>query len=526
MSLKLKKETIKLNEVVYAQYAQTAVESDIIVPDVKPDILKILQVEGVAVVTQKMVQQDKIVIQGNVNMNILYIPDGDGAGRVKSMTSAQMFTHVVDTPGVRPNMSLFCEAEVEGIEFSVLNSRKMNTRINVGVNVKAFNPMEIEVATDMQDEGNLQTKGEIIRASNVVFEGEKEVVVRDLVEVPNGKPPVYEVFKLDARVNEREVMILENKIVVKGEIDVCTLYSSIEFKAIDGEDFEREVETVNFMEHQIPFNEVLDIEGLAENMDGELDYSVKEVFFDIVADGAGDRRVINLELTVSANVHATETMEIHSIEDAYSTDGDIDIKKGLYNIEQLIGRTTAQISHRDLAPVLSELPSISQLINCKAKPIVTGISVEEGKAVVQGMIETNILYLSNDMNNPVCAVKHKSEFSHIVEIVGMEDKVVCEAKLDVNHLTFNMTTDREVELRFVVGLAARAVKATQTEIIEEIHWIDGGAVDPRPSIVIYFVQRGDTLWDIAKRYKTTPASIIETNGLDGDTLAVGQQLMI
>jgi len=527
MSLKLKKEIIKLNEVVYAQYGQTMVESDIIVPDVKPDILKILQVDGTAIVTQKMVQQDKIVIQGNVNMNILYHPDGgDTPGRVKSMTSTQMFTHVVDAAGVRPNMSMFCEAEVENVDFTFLNSRKMNVRLGVGVNVKAFNPMEIEVATDMQEDSNLQTKGEIIRASNVVFEGEREVTVRDQVEVPAGKPAIAEIFKIDTRVNEREIMILENKIVIKGDIDVCTLYSSVDFAAVDGEDFEREVETVNFMEHQIPFNEVLDIEGLMDNMDGEIDYSVKEIFFEIAPDGSGDKRVINLELTVCANVHATEIMEIHSIEDAYSTDGDVEIKKGLYNIEQLIGRSSAQISHRDLAPISSDMPSIAQLINCKSKPMVTGINVEDGKAHVVGMVETSILYLSSDISNPVCAVKHKSEFTHLIEINGMEDQVVCEAKLDVNHVTFNMTTDREVELRFIISLNARAVKATQTEIIEEIHWLECAKIDPRPSIVIYFVQKGDTLWDIAKRYKTTPAAIIEANALEGDTLSVGQQLMI
>ena len=526
MSLKLKKEVIKLNEVVYAQYGQTMVETDIIVPDVKPDILKILQVDGVAIVTQKLVQQDKIVIQGNINMNILYAPDSNDGVKVRAMNSTQMFTHVVDAPGARPNMSLFCEAEVENVEFAFLNSRKMNVRVNVGVNVKAFNPMEIEVATDMQDTDNLQTKGEIIRASNVVFEGEREVTVRDQIEVPSGKPAMNEVFKIDTLVRQREVMIVENKIVVKGEIDVCTLYSAVDFAAVEGEEFEREVETVNFMEHQIPFNEVLDVEGLLESMDGEVDYTVKEIFFDISADSAGDKRVLNLELTIAANVHATEVMEINSIEDAYSTDGDIEIKKGMYNIEQLIGRSSAQISHRDLAPILSDLPPIAQLINCKAKPMVAEIAVEDGKASVQGVVETHILYLSHDASNPVCAVKHKSEFSHIVEINGMEDKVMCEAKLDVEHVTFNMTTDREVELRFIIGLAARAVRATQTEIIEEIHWLESAAIDPRPSIVIYFVQKGDTLWDIAKRYKTTPAAIIESNGLDGDTLAVGQQLMI
>ena len=110
----------------------------------------------------------------------------------------------------------------------------MNVRLGVGVNVKAFNPMEIEVATDMQDDENLQTKGEIIRASNVVFEGEREMTVRDQVEVPTGKPPIADVLKIDTRINEREIMMLENKIVIKGDIDVMTLYSSVDFAAADG----------------------------------------------------------------------------------------------------------------------------------------------------------------------------------------------------------------------------------------------------------------------------------------------------
>ena len=46
-----------------------------------------------------------------------------------------------------------------------------------------------------------------------------------------------------------------------------------------------------------------------------------------------------------------------------------------------------------------------------------------------------------------------------------------------------------------------------------------------PSIVLYFVQKNDTLWDIAKRYHTKTNYIEELNGLS-DTLEEGMQLLI
>ena len=46
-------------------------------------------------------------------------------------------------------------------------------------------------------------------------------------------------------------------------------------------------------------------------------------------------------------------------------------------------------------------------------------------------------------------------------------------------------------------------------------------------ITVYFVQSGDELWDIAKRYHTTSEDILGTNKLESDvTLGVGQQLLI
>lgn len=43
---------------------------------------------------------------------------------------------------------------------------------------------------------------------------------------------------------------------------------------------------------------------------------------------------------------------------------------------------------------------------------------------------------------------------------------------------------------------------------------------------VYVVQKGDTLYSIAQRYNTTPSAIISLNNLSTDVLSVGQTLTI
>ncbi len=49
----------------------------------------------------------------------------------------------------------------------------------------------------------------------------------------------------------------------------------------------------------------------------------------------------------------------------------------------------------------------------------------------------------------------------------------------------------------------------------------------RPSIIIYMIQKDDTLWDIAKRYNTTVDEIVLANNvLSPTTLMPGEKIII
>ena len=515
MGINLLKENIRTGEVVCQKYSQTMVESDVIVPDVKPDIKKVLEVSGSVCITQKLIQQDKAFIQGVVKMTVLYVPDGEVLGKIKSLCMSQEFNHSIDCRGAMPDMQLSAEADLESFDHTLINSRKLKLRCVMGIGIKVTRPTVLPLTTGVENAENIALRKERLRICNGTDGAECQIIIREQLDLPPGKPAIGEILKVTAAPSSTELCMMENKAVAKGQVRLCTLYSGEE----DGG-------SIQFMEHTLPFTEILDVDGSSEGMEGEVEYSVNDMYYEVRDDSDGEARSLGIELVLGANVKGNEIAEIEAVTDAYSLCGGLDLTNKTYHLEQLLDNSTAELSHKDQAQLPPMLPKLRQVCDVNANAKIERITVDGDQVTAFGTVHTNILYLSADDATPVSSFNHISEFSQSFVVPGAGSDTACDARAFMEHVSYTLSGDDSLELRFVIGLTVKSLKTGSTVLVDDMaEYVPEDAV-PLPCIVLYFVQKGDTLWDIAKRYHTTVEELKSLNRLDGDLIHPGQQIKI
>jgi len=92
-----------------------------------------------------------------------------------------------------------------------------------------------------------------------------------------------------------------------------------------------------------------------------------------------------------------------------------------------------------------------------------------------------------------------------------------------------MLSPRETEVRFQLAFNTQVAKEVETSIISNIT-IEEMAPEllaNQPSMRVYIVQPGDTLWKIAKRYNTPLDEIVAINELESPSkITTGQKLLM
>ena len=506
--MELNKTKICLKDAAIEGSTQAMADSEVIVPDTKPDILKILQVDAETVITDRSVENGKLLISGRVDYNILYIPDSEGE-KIKSIKTTADFRQAVSCPGVGDGSASIVEAAAERVEFNVVNSRKLRLRTIIALNYEVFDIKEYEITCSTDDE-NAECLTKKFRFENIANDSEHEFTVKESIEIPSGQPSISEILKADARVSDIEYKTVTGKVIIKGSVDVNVLYTDDE-----GE--------IRFTGAELPFTEVLDAEGVGECTVCELNTDLINIICEAEPDRDGDMRIVSIDIDIVTHVTGIDIEEEEVLCDCFKPYSATECRTETINVTKTSERPSLENSIREIIEFPREAPTVNGVYNVVANAVISKAAHNSGRIICEGKLEVYVLYVTDAPDDPVYSIKKDIPFSYMLECDNINGNENIALKANVTHMSYNLNSAGELELRCVLIING---KLTENEEIANITDVVIRQRDERRGIVICFVSGNESLWDVAKRYSVPQYKIAKYNKLEADTIESGTKLFI
>ena len=501
MENSIKKANIWLSETIYKGKGQSVCQADVIVPDIMPDVLKVLQVEGKSVIENKVISEGKISVRGRVDCTIIYLPEN--MGRIKSIEYSVPFSYAEKVQGAEDNMLFMAEAEVVHLEYQLVNSRKIGIKAIVETEAEVIGNSDVEYVCP-GEETSAQVREKHIETNNIKVCEEKDVVLSETVSLPD---KTENIIKTNVAVIKQEYKVINNKIVVKGEMCVKVLYCRT-----DG--------GFDCLKHDIPFTEIVEFTGINEKHEVLANIKVKEVKWKLqnTAEGKG----LLLDITASVSVRAGEVAEFDITCDIYGIGEKIvpDIRKvplkKYYETKKVLKELREIVSLEENQPGIEKIFDLSSNIN------IAECKVKKGETAVNCEIKCSVTYISDKEEEKIQTIKFSVPFEIMTENSG--DITETEARVKVKD--YSVTSgERGIEAVITVEAEIRPFYVWDENIVTDIK-VEEKSGEKRPAIVLYYVQNGDTMWEIAKKYQSKISAIEEINKISSDSLAPGTMILI
>lgn len=502
MPIELQKDVFSVDRVIGQEASQAIIEGDILVPDTKPDISRIISVDGTMEINKKEVAENCINVEGLIRFKILYVSDR-GDEPLYSIDSSTGFKHSIPIEGLTPKMRGEVQGELEHVGYSLNNERKIGIKAVIDLKGTGIETVQQQLTRDILGVEDIQILRENLRYATVAGEAVAETLVKDTFEVESHEAPIKEILKWDAVAVEKETKVTDNKVIASGNLVVELLYLA------DDED-----STLMMMKKEVPFTQFIEMNHVDADMRYKLKMTVERMNTEVRENIQGERKIVEVEAVAKSAVKVLDTVTREMVVDAYAPSKPLKVHKSPVNWKEHVGMNRSHALIREVLDLPATHPEIDTLFSVQVKPILTDYHLVEDKAVIEGVLEATVLYRAIDAVQPLYSFMQEVPFRHYVDILGLKEDMEANIDLHLEDVDTHMINSVQVDLKVNLGATCEAYAHKSMEVVQEVEEMEMEATQGRrPSLTVYFMQPGDTLWKVAKRYQTTVKHILETNHL-------------
>lgn len=505
MLVEASKETLCINQIIGQKTDTAIIEEDFVVPDIKPDILNAINTSGTVCIFKKEVMDGKIKIDGQVNAYIIYLTDGEQSV-IRSLNTNLNFSQTIDFNDLKIGMMVQNDIRIKQIECRVLNGRKINVRVILEIDLKAYSNENLEFIKEISEIKNIQLLKETLNINSLLGSGNTKVYAKDTVVIDN-IDELAEIMKVNVEVKNEEVKVSYNKILVKAESIVKIMYLTVDGRIC--------TKTAS-----IPIMGFVDMPDVTDESICDVKYEIKNM---LLKPNSMEEHSIYVEIEIDVNCNVYQNKQLDIIQDLYSPSVNLAYK------QKIIKTMSQKQIVKDLCPIREKqiIPEIgnNKIYDVDIRPYILSQNIMSDRIVYEGEIEIKFIFASEDNIN----LDTKTviiPFDYNMNCVGITKDSKISTNIEITMQDFVIMPDQSIDIKIDLQFIVDTFKNKNINVIEEVN-IEENRDNEKYSIIIYYIKQGDTLWKIAKRFRSTMDAIATLNGIeDANNLQIGEQLFI
>lgn len=505
--MNITKQTVYTNETILEQTIEQPIDTDFTLPDYCPEIVKILKCRVVPKLNSKAISGGSLNIDGIAFVTLVYRDEND---------KICCFEHEVNFQKNIPienNSNEICSVDIflnnEYMNCRAITSRKMDIHGVVSIKVKISGNKGNEIVADIDME-DIQLKRENLPATNPLGMAEKIVVLEEELELNIGNNSIKSILRSDSRAIVEDCKLVSNKAVIKGYIVINVLYCTDD-------------ERIEFYENRIPFNQIVDmnIEGIDCRLDGKV--SIMSCIIKPRTNLSGEAKSFALECKICLTAMASCENDIPVVFDVYSTKYNAELDSNTMCFRKLdsvlnekyICKKTLEFSEDTFGSVVD--------LWCENR--IGNIKLIDKTINIMGTVL--ICLLTYDKQGVPQYYERGVDFEYIHNIETESDGLICEASLETISSSYSILDSDKLEVRVELSVDAEIFSCKNKSVITNIN-IDRNNLKAKRKcpLVVYYADKGESLWEIAKHYNANCKSMKEINNLSDDILKENTMLLI
>lgn len=489
----MEKNTVVINKKIASNVKTLEVNGDVIVPDIKPDILNIINTNGIPYIYKEDIGNGRIRLDGNIDTYVVYLADN---GETRSIQTTLAFSESIEITNTESNAFSKQTISLEFIEAKVLNERKISIKSSLKIKSEVFEKSNIEIASDFDGIENVEKLKETLNIKSVVGENRVKTSIKEDISVDSSFS-VAEILKVDVDVSNLENKISYNKVLAKADSNV-----KIIFLSEDGR-----IGTANAT---IPVMSFIDIDKITDSNTCEVDYSIRNMLF---KPKPKEAHSITCQVDFEVSCTAFETRTIDVIQDMYGLRNTIEFSKKEVEV-QLDSKSNNEIININESVLVEDILSV---LDVSARPRIVNQNKVGNYFNLECEVGLTVFYEADNRNG--LNVKD-IVLPFMFKCENPNDLELCVSKKQFTVNNENVNCDIEI-------LAKSSDNCLKNiSVIEDVSSSECEEENDY-KMFMYFVKSGDSIWKIAKHFRVPMCDIINLNHLENpNKLNVGDRLYI